>query len=87
VRQLFIDIKRAYDSVRREVLYNTLIEFDIPIVYTRPVKVFLLCLASTLGETSSGYSWGSSKLINFFVGYIQIFILLPMSVYGVQLTN
>jgi hypothetical protein len=25
VRQLFIDFKKAYDSVRREVLYNILI--------------------------------------------------------------
>ena len=28
--QLFIDFKKAYDSVRREVLYNILIEFCIP---------------------------------------------------------
>jgi sorting nexin-29 len=27
VYQLFIDFKKAYDSVRREVLYNILIEF------------------------------------------------------------
>ena len=27
VHQLFIDLKKAYDSVRREVLYNILIEF------------------------------------------------------------
>jgi hypothetical protein len=30
VLQLFIDFKKAYDSVRREVLYNILIEFRIP---------------------------------------------------------
>jgi hypothetical protein len=30
VHQLFIDIKKAYDSVRREVLYNILIEFGVP---------------------------------------------------------
>ena len=28
--QLFIDFKKAYDSVRREVLCNILIEFGIP---------------------------------------------------------
>ena len=31
VHQVFIDFKKAYDSVRREVLYNILIEFGIPI--------------------------------------------------------
>jgi hypothetical protein len=30
VHQLFIDFTKAYDSVRREVLYNILIEFGIP---------------------------------------------------------
>jgi hypothetical protein len=29
--QLFTDFKKAYDSVRREVLCNTLIEFGVPI--------------------------------------------------------
>jgi hypothetical protein len=30
VHQLFIDFKKAYDSVRREVLYNILIELGHP---------------------------------------------------------
>jgi len=31
MHQLFLDFKKVYDSVKREVLYNILIEFDIPI--------------------------------------------------------
>ena len=31
VHKLFIDFKKAYDSVRREVMYNMVIEFGIPI--------------------------------------------------------
>jgi hypothetical protein len=31
LHQLFIDFKKAYDSVRREVLYNILSEFGIPV--------------------------------------------------------
>jgi hypothetical protein len=30
VHQLFVDFKEAYDSVRRKVLYNILIEFGVP---------------------------------------------------------
>jgi hypothetical protein len=29
VHQLFIDFKKAHDSVKREVLYNILLEFGI----------------------------------------------------------
>jgi hypothetical protein len=31
VHEIFIDFKKTYDSVRREVLYMILIEFDIRI--------------------------------------------------------
>jgi hypothetical protein len=30
VHQLFVDFMKAYDSVGREVLYNILIEFGVP---------------------------------------------------------
>jgi hypothetical protein len=39
VHQLFIDFKKAYDSVRREVLYNVLIEFGVTMNLVRPVKI------------------------------------------------
>jgi hypothetical protein len=35
VHQLFIDFKKAYDSVRREVLYNILIEGGMPMKWLR----------------------------------------------------
>jgi sorting nexin-29 len=42
--QLFVDFKRAYDSVRREVLYNILIEFGIPMKLVNLIK---MCLNET----------------------------------------
>jgi hypothetical protein len=44
IHQLFIDVKEAYDSVRREVLYNILMEIGIPM---KLVEVIKLCLNET----------------------------------------
>jgi len=41
VHKLFIDFKKAYDSVRREVLYKILIEFGIPRKLVSLVKMSL----------------------------------------------
>jgi len=41
VHQFFIDFKKAYDSVRREVLYKILIELGIPRKLVRLVKMSL----------------------------------------------
>jgi len=41
VNQLFIDFKKPYDSFRREVLYNILIEFGIPMKLVRLIKMYL----------------------------------------------
>jgi hypothetical protein len=38
VQQSFIDFKKAYGSVRREVLYNIHIQFAIPIKLVRLIK-------------------------------------------------
>jgi len=46
VHQLFIDYKKAYDSVRREVLYKILIEFGIP-------RKLLNLIQMSLTETNS----------------------------------
>ncbi|KAJ4449946.1 hypothetical protein ANN_01353 [Periplaneta americana] len=42
VHQLFIDFKKAYDSVKREVLYDILIEFGIPKKLVRLIKMCLM---------------------------------------------
>jgi hypothetical protein len=39
VHQLFIDFKKACDSVRREVLCNILMEFGIPVKLVRLIKM------------------------------------------------
>ena len=51
VNQLYIDFKKAYDSVRREVLYNILIEFGIPMKLVRLIK---MCLNETYSRVRVG---------------------------------
>jgi hypothetical protein len=41
VHQLFIAFKKAYDSVKRGVLYNILIEFGVTIKQVRLIKMYL----------------------------------------------
>jgi len=59
LHQLFIDFKTAYDSVRREVLYNILIEFGIPMKLVRLIK---MCLTKTY-----------SSLFNYFLYSLKTF--------------
>ena len=49
--QLCIDFKKAYDSVRREVLYNIPIEFRIPMKLVRLIK---MCLNGTYSRVQVG---------------------------------
>ena len=51
VHRLFIGFKKAYDSVRREVLYNILIEFGIPMKLVRLIK---MCLSETFSRVRVG---------------------------------
>jgi hypothetical protein len=51
VHQLFIYIKKAYDSVRKEVLYNILIEFGIPRKLSGLIK---MCLNETYSTLRTG---------------------------------
>jgi len=49
--QLFIGFKKTYDQVRREVLYNILIEFGVPMKLVRLIK---MCLAETYSRVRVG---------------------------------
>jgi hypothetical protein len=51
VHKLFIDFKKAYDSVRRELLYNILIEFGIP---RKSIGLIKMCLNETYSTERIG---------------------------------
>jgi hypothetical protein len=51
VHQLFIGFKKAYDSIKREVLYNILLEFDIP---NKLVRLIKMCLNETYSKVCIG---------------------------------
>jgi hypothetical protein len=51
VHQLFIDFKKASDSVKREVLYSILIEFGIP---RKLVGLIKMCLNGTYSTVHIG---------------------------------
>ena len=51
VHHLFIDFKKAYDSVRREVLCNILIAFGIPM---KLVRLINMCLTETYSRVRVG---------------------------------
>jgi hypothetical protein len=51
VHQLFIDFKKAYDSIKREVLYNILLKFGIPKKLVRLIK---MCLNETYSKVHIG---------------------------------
>jgi hypothetical protein len=51
VQQLLIDFKKAYDSVRRNALYNILTQFGIP---SKLVGLFKMCLNETYSTVRTG---------------------------------
>jgi hypothetical protein len=51
VHQLFIDFKKAYDSVKRGALYNILTEFGIP---KKQVRLIKMCLTETYSIVQVG---------------------------------
>jgi hypothetical protein len=57
VHQIFIDFKKANDSVRREVLHNILIEFGVPLKLVRLIK---MCLNETCIKISIGIHFSNT---------------------------
>jgi hypothetical protein len=51
VHQLYVDFKKAHNSVRREALYNILIQFGIP---KRLVSLIKMCLNETFSRVQVG---------------------------------
>jgi hypothetical protein len=52
---------KAYDSVRREVLYDTLIEFGIPV---KLVKLIKMCLNETYSRVQVGKHLSDTSITN-----------------------
>jgi hypothetical protein len=63
VPQLFIDFKEASDSVKKEVLYNILIEVRIPMKLVRMIK---MCLYETYIRIHTGKHCSDSFPIHMF---------------------
>jgi hypothetical protein len=60
VHQLFVDLKEAYDSVKREVLYNILIEFWVPM---KLISLIRICLNETYIKFLTGKHMSGKFLI------------------------
>jgi hypothetical protein len=51
VHELFVDFKKAYDSIMREILCNILIEFK---VHMKLVRLIKMCLNKVYSEVHIG---------------------------------
>jgi hypothetical protein len=69
VHHLLIGFKKAYDSTRREVLYDILAKFAVPVKLVRFIKI---CLNETYSRVQNGLKQGdalSQLLFNFALEY------------------
>ena len=55
MHHLYLDLKKAYDLVKREDLHNILVEFSIPMKLVRLIKVRLIetCSRTLVGKNMS----------------------------------
>jgi hypothetical protein len=60
VHQLFIDLKKAYDLVRRQVLYSIFIEFGVPM---KPLRLIKMCLNEMYSKVCIGKHLSHNFLI------------------------
>jgi hypothetical protein len=51
ISYLYVDFRKAYDSVRREVLCNILLEFGVPM---KVVRLITICLNETYSKVHMG---------------------------------
>jgi hypothetical protein len=65
VHKLVIDFKKAYDSVREEVLYSILIEFGVPMKLFRLTKICLKGIYSKvcIGKHLSGNFFFFARMV------------------------
>ena len=70
MHQLFIVLKKVYDLVWQEVLYNILIEFGIPMKLVRLIKI---CLNETYSSV-----WVGKHLVCSAIGLKQGDAISPM---------
>ena len=73
MHQLFVDFKKVYDLVRREVLYNILIEFGTPMELVRLTK---MCWMETYSRVRVGKNL--SKILPIGNGLKERDVQLPL---------
>jgi hypothetical protein len=75
VHQLFIDLKKAYDSVRREILFSILIEVGVPMKLVRPINI---CLIETYNKLHIGRHLSDMSSFPIHIGLKQGNALSPL---------
>jgi hypothetical protein len=73
VHKLFTEFKKAFDSIRREVLYNILIEFEIPRILVGLIK---MCLNEIYSRVHIGKDLSDKFTVQ--NGLQQGYALLPL---------